>query len=169
MVTRDQKIILGKCARWAFAASWSLPEPQVRPSRKDQRGPLAGPWPTCPILNRVLSLSGVARAVPSSASARTPRFSSQRRPIATCLKSFLSWPIGSLRACLSVSAACRLSAETFSGWFMATPLRAHEDSHFVFRIIGLSIRQATPSRLVRRPAPELSTAYPQLPTREPKD
>ena len=52
---------------------------------------------------------------------------------------------------------------------MATPLRAHEDSHFVLSTIRLSIRQATPSRLSRRPAPELSTAYPQLPKRESKE
>ena len=52
---------------------------------------------------------------------------------------------------------------------MATPLRAHEDSHFVLSTIGLSIRRATPRRLARRPAPELSTTYPQLCKRESKE
>jgi Integrase core domain len=48
--------------------------------------------------------------------ALTPCFPSQRRPRASCLRSFRSWPTGSLRARRSASAACRMSGdETGSG------------------------------------------------------
>lgn len=43
--------------------------------------------------------------------ATKPRLSSQRRPIANCLRSFLAWPTGSLRARRRASAACLLSGE----------------------------------------------------------
>ena len=46
-----------------------------------------------------------------SVAATKPLRSSQRSPTAICLRSFLSWPTGSLRARLSASAACRRSGE----------------------------------------------------------
>jgi len=50
-------------------------------------------------------------------------FSSQSRPIANCLSSFLAWPTGSLRARRSASAACRLRGEgcVSEGRFIANP------------------------------------------------
>jgi hypothetical protein len=56
----------------------------------------------------------------SSGTATYPRFSSQRSPIANCLRSFLSWPTGSLRARPRASAACLLRGE-IECFFMALP------------------------------------------------
>jgi hypothetical protein len=71
-----------------------------------------------------------------------PRFSSHRRPVASCRKSFRSWPLGSLRARLSRSATClRIGDANFDWRVMMVSQARNRPRASVFQ---MSVRQSIP-------------------------
>jgi hypothetical protein len=107
--------------------------------------------------------SSMARIVVKRPCCR-PLFSSQRSPTANCLRSFRSWPAGSLRARRSTSAACRLRGEISEGNFIAHPPTYVTSTHCECRKACASVRARTQNKKnPRNSIQRAGYASPQIP------